>query len=326
MKMNLLKIALAGAVLVAAVASLVHVADAPQSANPMEAVGLVAMQRSQQEPITPLPSPSVPDAKKAALGERLFHDVRLSGQGDKSCASCHDLTTNGAKREPPAGQRLDARRGFDTVSVFNSALNFRLTWLGLFRSLEEQAEASLQNQQTMDADIDVVLDRLNADVEIERAFREVYGGPAAREGLLDALAAFERTLLTPGSRFDRFLLGDREALSAEELHGYQLFKSLGCISCHQGVNIGGNLYQKPGVFKPLSATAPAMVRVPSLRNVAATAPYFHDGSAATLGQAIRRMARAQLNVTIGASDVEDLTAFLGTLTGLYRGQPVRPAE
>lgn len=320
------KIALAGALLVVAVASLVRVVDGTESTGSIGAAKPAVMEGGPQEPITPIPPPAVSDAKKAALGERLFHDARLSGQSEKSCASCHDLQTNGARPKATAGEHQGTPSGFDTVSVFNSALNFRLTWLGLFRSLEEQAEASLRNPQTMDADIDVVLDRLKADSDIERDFQVAYGKSADRESLLDALATFERTLLTPGSRFDRWLLGDPDALSVQELAGYQLFKTLGCISCHQGVNIGGNLYQKPGVFRPLSDSAPALVRVPSLRNVAATAPYFHDGSAETLDEAIRRMARAQLNATLDSDDVAELKAFLGTLTGFYRGQAVRPAE
>lgn len=324
--MKLAKTVTAAALLLVVVALFARVVDGMESAGRIEAFRPMTMEGPQQEPITPIPPPSMPDAKKAALGERLFHDVRLSGVGDKSCASCHDLRTNGARATPPNGERSGGQGGFDTVSVFNSSLNHRLTWLGLFRTLDEQAEASLRNPQTMDADIDVVLDRLNADSEIEREFLAAYGKSADRESLLDAIAAFERTLLTPGSRFDRWLLGEQDALSAQELDGYQLFKTLGCASCHQGVNVGGNLYQKPGVFSPLSESAPALVRVPSLRNVAVTAPYFHDGSAETLNKAIRRMARAQLKTTVDGKEVDDLKAFLGTLTGFYRGQPVRPAE
>jgi cytochrome c peroxidase len=324
--MKLPKSAVAGALLLVTVTTFIRVVDGTSAADRIDATGPGLMERAQQEPITPIPQPPPGDPKQSALGEQLFHDVRLSGQGDRSCASCHDLATNGARSTPPGGEPFATPGRFDTISIFNSALNFRLNWLGHFRSLEEQAEASLRNQQAMDADIDIVLDRLNADREIRRQFLAAYGKAADRVNLLDALASFERGLLTPESRFDRWLLGDRDALSAQELAGYQLFKTLGCISCHQGVNVGGNLYQKPGVFERLTTSAPAFVRVPSLRNVAATAPYFHDGSAETLDVAIRRMARAQLNTTIDGKEVEDLKAFLGTLTGLYRGQPVRPAE
>jgi cytochrome c peroxidase len=139
---------------------------------------------------------------------------------------------------------------------------------------------------------------------------------------LDAIATYVRSLLTPGSRFDLWLGGDAAALTAEELNGYRLFKSLGCISCHQGVNIGGNLYQRHGIFHPLAAPKPEILRVPSLRNVATTAPYFHDGSAPTLGDAVRKMAAAQLDQDLSDSQSEAIVAFLRTLTGTYRGVPV----
>ena len=141
-----------------------------------------------------------------------------------------------------------------------------------------------------------------------------------RDGVLDALAAYERTLVTPNSRFDLWLRGDGTALSADELEGYHLFKSAGCISCHQGVNIGGNLFEKAGVFQPLLGRDPEMMRVPSLRNVAVTAPYFDDGSAASLDEAVQRMAQAQLGQMLSDQQVGSIVAFLRTLTGRYRGE------
>ena len=133
---------------------------------------------------------------------------------------------------------------------------------------------------------------------------------------------FERTLVTPGSRFDRWLAGDVAALSTEELDGYRLFKSLGCVSCHQGVNIGGNLFERHGIFHPLASPKPEILRVPSLRNVATTPPYFHDGSAQTLDDAVRKMGLAQLNSTLTGQQVKAIVAYLQTLTGNYRGTPV----
>ncbi len=126
---------------------------------------------------------------------------------------------------------------------------------------------------------------------------------------MDGFATYERSLLTPGSRFDLWLAGDQTALSAQELAGYQLFKSYGCVSCHQGVNIGGNLFERQGIFHPLVLRKPELVRVPSLRNVAATAPYFHDGSAPTLQEAVRKMALAQLNRTMPEHDIAAISAF-----------------
>src|SRR5262249_5575781 len=148
--------------------------------------------------------------------------------------------------------------------------------------------------------------------------------PDARN-IVDAIATFERTLLTPDSRFDRWLRGDASALSAREMSGYRLFKSLGCASCHQGVNVGGNLFQRHGIFHPLASPRPEILRVPSLRNVAATAPYFHDGSAPTLDDAVRKMGLAQLNASLTDQQVKDIVAYLGTLTGSFRGKRVGAA-
>ena len=130
-------------------------------------------------------------------------------------------------------------------------------------------------------------------------------------------------MLTTGSRFDIWVGGDPTALTAQEEAGYRLFKSLGCVSCHQGVNVGGNLYERHGIFRPLASPLPEILRVPSLRNVATTAPYFHDGSAPTLQEAVRKMAAAQLDWTLPDQDVDAIVAFLKTLTGTFRGRPVR---
>jgi cytochrome c peroxidase len=142
---------------------------------------------------------------------------------------------------------------------------------------------------------------------------------------LDAVATYERSLLTPGSRFDRWLGGEATAITAEEQRGYRLFKSFGCISCHQGVNVGGNLFERSGIFRRLAGPGPEFLRVPSLRNVATRSAYFHDGSAATLDEAVRRMGRAQLNRTLSDEQIKEIVAFLLTLTGNYRGAPVRNA-
>jgi cytochrome c peroxidase len=277
---------------------------------------------ADQEPITPIPPPPAADPQKLALGERLFGDERLSGDGKLACTSCHDLKTNGAGD----GRTLTAHDGsklpFNTLTVFNAALSFRLNWEGNFRALGAQAESSLENPANMRTSVEVVLGKLNADPQMVQQFRAAYGRAPDRASFLDALVTFERSLLTPGSRFDRWLGGDATALSTEELDGYQLFKSLGCSSCHQGVNIGGNLFERQGIFRPLVPAKPEIVRVPSLRNVAMTPPYFHDGSAPTLKEAVHRMAAAQLDRTLSDQQVDCIVAFLGTLTGTYRGAAV----
>jgi cytochrome c peroxidase len=281
---------------------------------------------TEQEPITPVPPPPDADPPKLALGERLFADPRLSGDGSRACISCHDIGTNGAD-----GNRRDealdgSKLPLNTTTVFNAALNFRLDWEGNFRTLEAQAESALENQRAMGRSIDEVLGKLDADPDVKRQFGEAYGHGPDRASLLDAIATYERSLVTPGSRFDRWLGGDAAALSAEEQNGYRLFKSLGCVSCHQGVNVGGNLFERHGIFHPLASPKPEILRVPSLRNVATTPPYFHDGSAPTLHEAVRRMANAQLDQTLSDQQIESIVAFLNTLTGIYRGAPVSAAQ
>jgi len=287
-----------------------------------------------EEPITPIPSPPVADPNKLALGEHLFTDPRFSGRGDLACSTCHDIRSNGAggrkasvAQDQSEGKSQDkSKPRFDTLTVFNAALNFRLNWEGNFRALATHVESSLENPENMRTNVNEVVRKLKADPETAGQFRAAYGRDPDRENVLDALVTFEQSLVTPGSRFDRWLGGDMSALSDKEQDGYRLFKSLGCSSCHQGVNVGGNLLERQGIFRPLVAGSPAIVRVPSLRNVATTAPYFHDGSAATLEDAIRRMAAAQLDRTLSDQQVDSLVAFLRTLTGTYRGAPVSEAR
>lgn len=268
--------------------------------------------------ITPLPQPPPADPLKLALGERLFNDRRLSHDGNLACSSCHDIHTNGADSR----HRVTARDGspvpFTVLSVFNAALNFRLNWQGNSRTLEDQAQSSLDSPANIGTTVAEVVHRLDADPRTVQRFRAAYGRPPDRPGLLDAIATYERSLLTPGSRFDLWLRGDKTALSPEEQQGYALFQSLGCISCHQGENIGGNLFERQGIFHHL-ASGPAILRVPSLRNVALLAPYFSDGSAATLHDAVRRMARSQLDQTLTDRQIDRIVAFLQTLTGRFHG-------
>lgn len=302
-----------------------HVANVagPQIAGPEPAVSDLDLP-ADQEPITPIPQPPVDVPLRLALGEHLFEDPRLSRDGTRACSSCHIMRINGAD----AGRYDEGLDGsklpLNTPTVFNAALSFRLGWEGNFRSLEAQAEASLVSP-AMGVTIDEAVGRLRTDPELTREFHEAYGRDPDRSGLLDAIATYERSLLTPGSRFDRWLAGDVAALSTEEKHGYRLFKSFGCVSCHQGVNVGGNLFERHGIFQPLASPKPEMLRVPSLRNVATTAPYFHDGSAPTLGKAVRRMAAAQLDQTLSDEQSESIVGFLRTLTGTYHGVPVAAA-
>jgi len=274
------------------------------------------------EPVTPIVEPPLADPGKLALGERLFEDPRLSRDNSRSCSSCHDLRSNGAS----GNNRDKALDGSDlalnTNTVFNAALSFRLNWEGKHRTLEAQAVALIENPRIMDSSVQEAAEKLRRDPEMVSRFRAVFGRGPDGADLLEALVAFERSLVTPGSRFDRWLAGDAAALSEDEVVGYELFKSRGCVSCHQGVNIGGNLFQRHGIFHPLASPEPVILRVPSLRNIATTAPYFHDGSAPTLEDAVWKMARAQLNSGLTDQQVGAIVAYLRTLTGNFRGRPV----
>src|SRR6266705_2948235 len=279
---------------------------------------------SGAEPITPIPAPAGLDPRRVALGEQLFRDPRLSHDNTRSCGSCHDTSTNGAGANAQDRGAQGLLLPFNTPTVFNAALNFRLNWEGNVRSLEREAEEGLRSP-AMASSAEEALVKISADEVMTQRFRVAYGRAPDVPALLNAIATYERSLLTPGSRFDRWLLGEADAITPEELSGYQLFKSLGCISCHQGVNVGGNLFQRHGIFHPLGSPAPVLLRVPSLRNVATTAPYFHDGSASTLPEAVRAMGVAQLDRVLTDQQIAAIVAFLNTLTGTYRDQALRPA-
>ena len=295
---------------------------APPSALPQSALhGSIASR--QEEPITPILAPPLIDPLRVQLGERLFNDSRLSANDARSCSSCHDINTNGAGAKErdvdPDGTELT----LNTLTVFNSTLNFRLGWEGNYRDVETAVTMSLVNPRIMGSSLADIAEKLDRDMGIRDRFMAAYGMGPNGENIVDALVSFERTLLTPGSRVDRWLMGDEGALTAEELDGYGLFKSMGCVSCHQGVNVGGNLFQRHGIFHPLASLDPTILRVPSLRNVAATAPYFHDGSSPTLDDAVRKMGYAQLNAVLTDRQVKAIVAYLTSLTGQYRDVPVR---
>jgi cytochrome c peroxidase len=293
------------------------------------------------EPIAPLPLTVAVDSARASIGERLFHDVRLAHDNARSCASCHPLDKGGAQPRRRATATSGQRPLRDIPTIFNVGFNFSFNWDGAVDTLEAHAEAVLLSPRVMNMTWPELLARLRADSDYVAAFRAAYGQAVTRDNVLDALASFERSLVTPNSRFDLYLRGERDALTIAEHQGYQLFKSYGCVACHQGTNIGGNLFQKFGVFEAPEALPPAdgaldlgrygvtkvardreVFRVPSLRNVAATPPYFHDGRAATLEVAVDTMARTQLGRQLSRGEIGLIVQFLHTLTGEWRGKPL----
>ncbi|MFJ4194313.1 cytochrome-c peroxidase [Pseudomonas sp. NPDC089534] len=292
------------------------------------------------EPLKPLPGAPKLDAARVELGRRLFNDPRLSVNGTLSCASCHHLDKGGADVRAFSNGFDGKPVAVNTPSVFNASLNFRQFWDGRVKTLEEQAHAVVSSATEMGSDWNDVVRRIGEDPDYRQAFAAAYPDAVTQANIQGALADYERTLLTPNSRFDRYLLGDTDILTLEEKYGYQRFKEYGCIACHQGVNIGGNMFQKFGVFgdyladrgNPTDADRGrfnitgdegdrAVFKVPSLRNVALTAPYFHDGSAPTLEKAVDVMFRYQLGRRPSDEDKDLIIRFLKTLSGQWEGKP-----
>jgi cytochrome c peroxidase len=291
----------------------------------------------QQEPIDPIPVSVPVDANRAAIGARLFHDVRLSHSATFSCATCHPLDRGGMDGLTVSNSD-GAAHPRNTPTIFNASLNATFNWDGVADTLDDHADRTIANVMKMTWP--ELIARLGKDGAYASAFAAAYRDGVTRANVLDAIATFERSLVTPGARFDRYLAGDRQALTQRELEGYRLFKSYGCSSCHQGVNIGGNVFERFGVFgkgPPGGSTRDPdpgrflitrvardehVFRVPSLRNVAITAPYFHDGRARTLADAVDTMGKAQLGRTLTTDDITLIVDFLRTLTGEYRDRPL----
>jgi cytochrome c peroxidase len=283
--------------------------------------------------IRPLPEKMDVDPGKLALGKRLFFDTRFSRDNKVSCASCHDFSKGGADGLARS-VGVDRRIGpINAPTVFNSAFNFRQLWNGKAQTLEDQVDMAITHPKVFDTSWTEIIDKLAKDAALVRHFRSVYPDGLNRRTVTDALVVYERALITP-SRFDGWLRGNANAITAEEKLGYSKFKSYGCVACHQGINVGGNMFQVFGVVRPYLKKEEAddeadlgrylvtgrdadkyVFKVPSLRNVARTAPYFHDGSAQTLEEAVDIMLKYQLGRTASREDKALIVKFLNTLSG-----------
>ena len=291
----------------------------------------ITERKTRREPVKPLKKIEV-NQNIANIGDRLFHDAKLSGNGTVSCASCHNIETAGVDNLQFSKGINEVLEGVNTPTVINSAYNFRQFWNGRALNLKEQAEGPLLNTDEMGNNWESILNYLKSDNEYEKAFSECFEKGLTQENILAAISEFEKTLVFE-SRFDDYLYFQEEAITDQELEGYNLFKNYGCVSCHNGINIGGGMYQKFGLagnyFKDrgninefdyglFNVTKKEIDRfyfkVPSLRNVAKTYPYFHDGSVKTLKDAINTMARYQLGNPLDSVDVQKIELFLNTLT------------
>lgn len=288
----------------------------------------------RDEPLQSLPAVPYQAPELVHLGGLLFHDVRLSADNSLSCHSCHNIAQGGADGRVVSVGIDGALGSINAPTVLNSGLNIAQFWDGRAPTLEDQVNGPLTHPSEMGSSWDDVVAKLSIDPAMVGAFDRALDGPVTPANIRTAIAAYERTLQTPNSPFDQWLQGDDSALTTAEQRGYTRFKELGCVACHQGRNVGGNMYQTFGVladyFADRGDITPADLgrfavtgdesdrfrfRVPSLRNVELTAPYFHDGSAPNLPSAIAIMAHYQLGRPLAERDVDDIAAFLRSLTG-----------
>lgn len=292
--------------------------------------------------IPPLPEALPVDPKKAELGRKLYHDKRLSGDDTVSCASCHDLAKGGTDQEKVSDGVRGQKGGINAPTTFNAAFQFTQFWDGRAATLEAQAGGPPTNPIEMDSNWPQIVSKLEADAAFAQEFRATYPEGLSEKTITDAIASFERTLLTPHSRFDKYLAGDAQALDANEKRGYKLFLDTGCATCHSGVLLGGGSFERMGrhldYFRdrggPVTDADKGRIsvsksekdlhkfKVPTLRNVAKTFPYFHDGSTPELQEAVRVMAKYQNGKTFTPDEYAAVVAFLHSLTGEYQGKPL----
>ena len=293
------------------------------------------------EPVRPIDLTAEVDQEKVALGFALFHDTRLSVDNTVSCASCHDLSTAGVDNHQYSHGVDDQVGGVNAPTVYNAVYNFVQFWDGRAKTLADQAAGPPLNPIEMaSTSFDEIIAKLQADKPFAKAFTAVYPDGLTEANITDAIEEFERTLITPNSRFDKWLRGDNEAITADELAGYELFKKYDCATCHVGPNLGGQSYELMGLRRHYFADRGLELtvedngrfketqlerdrhrfKVPGLRNVEHTWPYYHDGTRETLEDAVRDMGIYQSGVELTSLEVDQITSFLKTLTGEYQGK------
>ena len=293
------------------------------------------------EPVRPIDLSLPYDEAKAALGFKLYHDTRLSVDNTVSCASCHGLNTAGVDNKPFSEGVEGKLGGVNAPTVYNAVYNFVQFWDGRATTLADQAAGPPVNPVEMASpNFDAIVAKLNKDKKFVREFKKVYPEGLSQATITDAIEQFERTLITPNSRFDKYLRGDKTAITAEELEGYELFKKYNCATCHVGKNLGGESYELMGLRKHYFADRGLELteedngrfkqtgverdrhrfKVPGLRNVALTWPYYHDGTRTSLKEAVCAMGTYQSGVELTDEEEDKIVAFLNALTGEYQGK------
>ncbi|MCA9601768.1 MAG: cytochrome-c peroxidase [Myxococcales bacterium] len=296
-----------------------------------------------KEPLEPLPEVTAVNMDKVVLGRRLYHDTILSGDGTLSCATCHNVAAGGAEARKVSTGIRGQQGPINAPTVLNASFGFVQFWDGRAKDLKEQAEGPVANPLEMGADWIKVTEAVAKDEGYAKSFAAIYGGTIDKGTITDAIAEYEKSLVTP-SRFDKFLRGDKTAITEAEQAGYAKFKDVGCPTCHTGIGIGGNSFQKMGLVADYFAARGGELtdadngrfnvtkneadkhffKVPSLRNVALTAPYFHDGSHDSLEAAVKTMAKVQLGKEISDADATSIAVFLKSLTGELPSHAVLP--
>ena len=295
------------------------------------------------EPVRPIATEVTVNEAKAALGFALFHDPRLSVDNTVSCASCHALETAGVDNHQYSHGVDDQLGGVNAPTVYNAVYNFVQFWDGRAKTLADQAAGPPLNPVEMASEsFDQIIAKLKSDKKFAKAFEAVYPDGLTEANITDAIEEVERTLITPNSRFDKWLRGDDSAITADELAGYELFKTYDCATCHVGPNLGGQSYELMGLRRHYFADRGLELtnedngrfketnlerdrhrfKVPGLRNVEHTWPYYHDGTRHTLEEAVRDMAVYQSGVELSDVQTGQIVSFLNTLTGEYNGVPI----
>ncbi|MCU0924465.1 MAG: cytochrome-c peroxidase [Hydrogenophaga sp.] len=289
-----------------------------------------AQQKRADEPVKTIPAVRNIDPAKVELGKKLFFDPRLSKSGFISCNSCHNLSMGGSDNLKTSIGHNWQQGPINSPTVLNSSLNLAQFWDGRAATLKDQAGGPIANPGEMAFTHELAIDTLKSIPGYVTEFKQVFKSDKLTiDEVTTAIAAFEETLVTPNSRFDRWLDGDERALTKDELEGYKLFKDSGCVACHNGPNLGGTSFQKMGVVNAYKTASTAQGRVevtgkdadrlnfkvPTLRNVELTYPYFHDGQAPTLTVAVDLMGRLQLGHEFNKDENAKIVAFLKSLTG-----------
>ena len=295
------------------------------------------------EPVRPIDLQLEFDAAKAALGYALFHDTRLSVDNTVSCASCHEIENAGVDNHQYSHGVDDQLGGVNAPTVYNAVYNFVQFWDGRAKTLADQAAGPPLNPVEMASEsFEQIISKLKADKRFAKAFEAVYPDGLTQANITDAIEQFERTLITPNSAFDKWLRGDDDAITAEQLSGYELFKKYDCATCHAGPNLGGLSYELMGLRRHYFAERGLELtnedngrfketglerdrhrfKVPGLRNVEHTWPYYHDGTRETLEEAVRDMGIYQSGVELTDAEITSIVSFLKTLTGEYNGTPI----